>query len=547
MTQVRQSTTVCELLGTWLPRQRWFAAKGGDVPVLQSSGRLRLHRPPAQHPVAPSQPPIPTQPGTPPSFGPPSSPPHGTPSSQLTPRGTAGIEADVGIAIHFVTATVGDLRATYQVPLTYHRAPVPELAHALVGVLDPHHDEPPASDAGPPDDFRQQALAGPPDGFAGPRWVYDGPHDPAFVQAWLALVATGEQVRSDDGPAGGRAIGVAQPGTAAPFPDRPARVLSGEQSNTSVIVGGDDDPEPVILKVFRVLQSGANPDVAVTSTLTSAGCPNVPRLIGWVDGEWLDPDGGRAFGNLTSVSQFLPGGYDAWRLACVAVENGQPFAEQARGIGAATAVVHRALASALPTSTADHATLGELADHLQQRLSWALAAVPQLAPYADAARAMVDAVRGLDRLPQLQRIHGDLHLGQVLDAGTRGWVLLDFEGEPLRPLAERNRQDLALRDIAGMLRSFDYAARHTIIGIDGSDPRAAQADAWADAWAAEASQAFLDAYAGAGAPDPREDAVLLRALELDKALYEAVYETRNRPTWVQIPVSAITRLLTPTP
>jgi predicted trehalose synthase len=457
------------------------------------------------------------------------------------------------------------------VPLTYHRAPVPELAHALVGVLDPRHDEPPASDAGPRGDLRQQALDrpqhetrqqpngfdgppngfdgppdgfdGPPDGFDGPRWVYDGPHDPVFVQAWLALVTTGEQVRSDDSPAGGRAIGVTQPGTAVPFPDRPARVLSGEQSNTSVIVGGNDDPEPVILKVFRVLQSGANPDVAVTSTLTSAGCPNVPRLIGWVDGEWLDPDGGRAYGNLTSVSEFLPGSYDAWRLACVAVENGQPFTEQARGIGAATAVVHGALARTLPTSDAGHATLGEFADHLQQRLDWALAAVPQLTPYADAALATVDAVRGLGRLPQLQRIHGDLHLGQVLDAGTRGWVLLDFEGEPLRPLADRNRQDLALRDIAGMLRSFDYAARHTIIGIDGSDPRVAQADAWA----AEASQAFLDAYTGAGAPDPREDTVLLRALELDKALYEAVYETRNRPTWVQIPVSAITRLLSPTP
>jgi 1,4-alpha-glucan branching enzyme len=545
MTRVRQSTTFCELLGTWLPQQRWFAAKGGDAPVLQSSGRLRLRRQPAPHPAASSQPPIPAQPGTPSPFGPPPSPPHGTPSSQLTAPGTAGSEADVGITIHFVTATVGQMRATYQVPLTYHRTAVPELAHALVGVLDPRQDEPPASDAGAPAEACQppDGFDGPPDGFDGPRWVYDGPHDPAFVQAWLALVATGAQIRSDDGAAGGRAVGMTQPGTAAPFPSRPARVLSGEQSNTSVVVGGSEDPEPVILKVFRVLQSGANPDVAVTSTLTSAGCPNVPRLIGWVDGEWLDPDGGRAYGNLTSVSEFLPGGFDAWRLACVAVENGQPFTEQARGIGAATAVVHGALARALPTSTADHATLGELADHLQQRLDWALAAVPQLTPYAEAARATVDAVRGLDRLPRLQRIHGDLHLGQVLDAGTRGWVLLDFEGEPLRPLADRNRQDLVLRDIAGMLRSFDYAARHTIIGIDGSDPRVARADAWA----AEASRAFLDAYTGAGAPDPREDAVLLRALELDKALYEAVYETRNRPTWVQIPVSAITRLLTPSP
>jgi 1,4-alpha-glucan branching enzyme len=288
-----------------------------------------------------------------------------------------------------------------------------------------------------------------------------------------------------------------------------------------------------------VLQAGANPDVAVTSVLTATGCPNVPRLVGWVDGEWIDPSGGRAHGHLTSVSEFLPDSEDAWRIACVAVENGRPFTEQARAIGAATAAVHDALARALPTSQASDATLGELADHLQERLDWALGAVPALQPYADAARATVDAVRSLDRVPRLQRIHGDLHLGQVLQARDRGWVLLDFEGEPLRPLADRNRPDLAVRDIAGMLRSFDYAARHTIIGLDPADLRVTEADAWAS----DCSLAFLEAYAAAGGQDPREHATLLRALELDKALYEAVYETRNRPAWVQIPFSAVTRLL----
>jgi predicted trehalose synthase len=479
MTEARRSTTFGELIGAWLPRQRWFAAKGGAEPVLASSGGLRLRRPAA---------------------------------------GPQESERDVGVAVHFVSATVGDVRATYQVPLTYRRRPVPELEHALVGLLDSGDGE---------------------------VWVYDGPHDPAFVCAWLALVGSGAEALADDGPAGGRAVGVIQPGLLDGARllgiDRPARVLSGEQSNTSVIVGGDDDPDPVILKVFRVLQAGANPDVAVTSTLTSAGCRNVPRLTGWIEGEWVDPDGGRAHGHLTSVSEFLPGSDDAWRLACVAVENEQPFTEQAAGIGAATAAVHDALARALPTSAATGATLGELADHLGQRLDWALDAVAALRPYAEAARATVEAVRTLGRVPRLQRIHGDLHLGQVLDAGPRGWVLLDFEGEPLRPLADRNRPDLALRDIAGMLRSFDYAARHTIIGLDDSDPRVTQAEVWAAACA----QAFLDAYADACGQDPREHAVLLRALELDKALYEAVYETRNRPTWVQIPFSAVARLLSP--
>jgi maltokinase len=473
MTGPRRSTTVDELIGTWLPRQRWFAAKGGQDPVLASSGGLQVPHPP-------------------------------------DPVPGAGGDVEVEIEVRFVTASVGGSRATYQVPLTYRRVPAEDLGHALIGVID-------ADDV--------------------PRWVYDGPHDPAFVRAWLGLVSRGTFA----GGTGGRAIGVCQPGARPPAPDRPARVLSGEQSNTSVIVAADDDPEPVILKVFRVLQAGANPDVAITSTLTSAGCASIPGLTGWIEGEWVDPGGGLAHGHLTSISEFLPGGQDAWRLACLAVENGQPFVEQSRGIGQATAIVHEALARALPTVPAGSSALGELADHLHQRLAWALEAVPQLRGFEEAARATVAAVRGLPGLPRLQRIHGDLHLGQVLDAGQRGWVLLDFEGEPLRPLADRNRCDLALRDIAGMLRSFDYAARHTILGLDESDPRVAQANAWAE----DCGTAFLDAYTAVSGHDPRENGVLLRALELDKALYEAVYETRNRPTWVQIPVCAIARLLPP--
>lgn len=496
MTDVRQSAALSELIGEWLPRQRWFAAKDGDRPALGFAGGLRL------------RPPVPgTAPGTGLGSG-------------------SGAEAGPGVTVHFVTATVGDVTATYQLPLTYHRSPIPELAQALIGVL---------------------TVPG-----SAPQWLYDGPHDPAFVRAWLALVAAGAQVLSDNGPAGGLATGALQPGAAADARaldlNRPTRVLSGEQSNTSVIVTGDDDPAPVILKVFRVLQPGANPDVAVASVLTSAGCPNVPRLTGWINGEWTGTDGGRAYGHLTSVSEFLPGSDDAWRLACVAVEQCRAFTEQARGIGTATAVVHEALAETMPTSTATSNALGELLDRLHGRLNWALHAVPQLAPFADAARAAVDAVGELDRMPQLQRIHGDLHLGQVLHSGSRGWVLLDFEGEPLRPLADRNRPDLALRDIAGMLRSFDYAARHTTTcTAAGTGVRTTITNAWADSWAGACVKAFLDAYTDACGRDPRDDAVLLRALELDKALYEAVYETRNRPTWVRIPLEAVARLLSAVP
>jgi len=136
--------------------------------------------------------------------------------------------------------------------------------------------------------------------------------------------------------------------------------------------------------------------------------------------------------------------------------------------------------------------------------------------------------------PALQRIHGDYHLGQVLDVPGRGWVLVDFEGEPLRPLSERTEPDLALRDVAGMLRSFDYVAG----SWEQSHPGRSAAS-----WAVRARTAFLEGYTRGAGRDPREDAILLDALELDKALYEVVYEARNRPTWLDIPTTAIARIV----
>ena len=479
----RGATSVRELLQEWLPRQRWFAAKGGSEPSLTLTGSLPL----------------------------------------TDPDGTVTAE------VHLVTADVNGLVATYQVPLAYHAAEQPELAGALVGPLE--HPQ------------RGHVLA------------YDAPHDPAFVNAWLALVAAQAEIRSVAGTLPALAAGVLEAGAVPPTPDRPSRVLSGEQSNTSIIVGGSidglvdgtangsddhiDDSDPVILKVFRVLQPGANPDVAVTSALTRAGCANVPRLTGWVDGEWIDPHGDRARGHLTSVSEYLSGSEDAWRMACVAIQSDQPFTAEAAQIGTATAAVHAALADALPTRPTTRSSMVELADHLVQRLDWALTAVPELAGHLDRAQAVIDRVRELTQLPRQQRIHGDLHLGQVLDAGDRGWILLDFEGEPLRPLAARNRLDFVHRDIAGMLRSFDYAARHNTLGLSRTDPQVHRAEAWV----AESCGAFLDSYARASGSDPREMSTLLRALELDKALYEAVYESRNRPAWVEIPLSAVRRLL----
>ncbi len=185
----------------------------------------------------------------------------------------------------------------------------------------------------------------------------------------------------------------------------------------------------------------------------------------------------------------------------------------------------------------DDAARAGLRDALGSRIAWALSATDALDRHRAALAGRADRL-DLGAVPPLQRVHGDYHLGQVLHSPTRGWVVLDFEGEPLRPLAERTRPDLALRDVAGMLRSFDYAAGQVRV----STHDAAAADA-ADAWARAARDAFCSGYADVAGRDPREDAALLAALELDKALYEVVYEAGNRPEWIDVPLGAVDRLL----
>jgi maltokinase len=223
-------------------------------------------------------------------------------------------------------------------------------------------------------------------------------------------------------------------------------------------------------------------------------------------------------------------------------EVGGDFAGEASRLGETVAVVHDELRRALGETSRD---ARELAAVWHERLGSTVAEVPSLAPYVGAIRATYDAVAGLGAGMPTQRVHGDLHLGQTLRT-PRGWLLIDFEGEPAAPLAERVRPDSALRDVAGMLRSFDYAAFHQILAREPAAFDDAAHDSqlvWhANEWAERNRAAFCEGYALHSGTDPREQRALLRAFELDKAVYELLYETRSRPAWAPIPLASIARL-----
>ncbi|MER6030848.1 maltokinase [Streptomyces sp. NPDC001851] len=300
-----------------------------------------------------------------------------------------------------------------------------------------------------------------------------------------------------------------------------ARLMTAEQSNSSVVYG-----DTFILKLLRRVVPGVNPDLEIPLALAREGCPRVPAPTAWLQAE-VD---GESY-VLAVLQPFVSGASDGWELALRELAKGEDFAAESRALGRATAEVHTALARALPTVTLGRAQLQSLVEGMTERLAAAVQAVPALRPYESGLRSAYLALAGLaaeNRTWTAQRIHGDLHLGQCLRSASGDWSLIDFEGEPARPPAERRMPQPPVRDIAGMLRSFDYAA-HSV-----SPP--------APDWARVCRAAYCSGYAEVAGRDPRTDPVLLNAFETDKAVYEVVYEARHRPDWLPVPLSAIRRL-----
>ncbi|MDN4597529.1 maltokinase N-terminal cap-like domain-containing protein [Leifsonia virtsii] len=402
-------------------------------------------------------------------------------------------DADVRIVTHFFCDDAPRTPRVYQVPVV----------------------------ARPARDGDEAALIG----EAGGRFLYDGPTEEAYVASLVRLMTGAQRADGRDAHAQGHTL-------SRPIAVRSSRRLTGEQSNTS-IVGELEDGRRALIKVFRVVQNGENPDVSTLAALTSGGSRRTPSLLGWLTGRWPTPDGGSAAGELALMQDFVPGAEDGWELAVSAAEQGEDFTERAFDLGAGTAELHRLMARVLPTTPATAEDVALALDGMFRRLTVTTTEVPEVEQLRAGIAAVYEEAAAAP-LPVLQRIHGDLHLGQVLYAPERGWQFIDFEGEPLRPLAERSLPDATMRDVAGMLRSFDYVAgslarRETPIDATG--------------WAADARKAYLDGYASVAGSEVDDFHLLLDAFELDKAVYEIAYEARHRPAWIPIPLSAVQRLL----
>jgi trehalose synthase-fused probable maltokinase len=320
-----------------------------------------------------------------------------------------------------------------------------------------------------------------------------------------------------------------------------ARLVSSEQSNTSVVFG-----DALILKIFRRLEPGINPELEVLRFLAEHGFRNAPALAGW-----YEYSGGPLTTTLGLLQEFVTGAANGWELALDEITDApERFLDRLGRLGEVTAQLHTALgcdpddAAFCPEQPGVEA-LALLTATVDEEIARVFLSLPEederLAPILGRGEEVREQLRFLSHAGstgKVIRTHGDFHLGQTLVTDSE-WIILDFEGEPARTLVERRHKRSALRDVAGMLRSFTYAASVAELLHGALVP---------DDWEERARWRFLDSYLAAVDPTllPAGDAAIERLLavfELEKAVYELRYELDNRPDWVGIPVAGIERLM----
>jgi trehalose synthase-fused probable maltokinase len=376
----------------------------------------------------------------------------------------------------------------------------------------------------------------------GDTTVYDALADPAAIDGLSQMLRERASVGHESRVAFEWLDGI-EPPTGTP----PAHPIGAEQSNSSVVLD-----ERLVLKAFRRLEPGENPELEMVRFLTAHDFPHIAKLGGWYEyaGEVMDA-------TLGIVQRLVQGGIDGWELVLdgLAAEP-EALLDRLRDLGAVVGAMHSVLASdandpafspeeaseeALPLMTA---TIDEQIERLFVDLPHDDERLEAIAGRGEEARDRLRLVSHLGGVGRLIRHHGDFHLGQTLLVPGRGgradsWVLLDFEGEPARALRDRRRKGSPLRDVAGLLRSLAYAVFAARL------QRGVEVD---EGWEQRAREAFLEGYLAAVdqsllPPSTAATDTLLSIFELEKAVYELRYELDHRPDWVPIPAAAIARLL----
>ena len=362
--------------------------------------------------------------------------------------------------------------------------------------------------------------------------------DPRHVRELVHMLRRGASIPAGEGTV---TFGVVEGFAALGQELREARRISAEQSNTSIVFD-----EELILKVFRRLEAGINPELELLRFLTERGFENIAQLAGWYAYQGRPMDA-----TLGILQRYIAGGEDGWDLALDELEaDPAGFADRLRRLGEVTGRMHTLLGSDAndavfcPEETSVE-SLGLLTATIDEEIERIFLELPEDNAELDPIRGRGEEVR--ERLRMLTHIggvgrvirhHGDFHLGQTLFAEDE-WVILDFEGEPARSLPERRRKRSPLRDVAGMLRSFAYVVSAAEI------QRAVLAPA---GWEERAREQFMSGYLDTVDPNllpASHDSIekLLSIFELEKAVYELRYELDNRPDWVRIPVAGIERML----